>query len=237
MRDGSRLRFDPGLFARGLERLLYGATKILVLGAFVGWHLDSARAKLAPDSYLAAYAGCVSYGWHLYFQFAGWSDVAISVSNLIGRQPPENFRFPFLAHSPADFWTRWHATLSSFCRTTIYMPVAARTRSAVVGVVASLIVLGLWHELSLRYLVWASWHALAVVAFGRLETARRRRAAHRSLTGAGDASPFARAATLLAGILVTQHVVFLSFAFTSTPDLETGVRLFLELLTLGLLDL
>ena len=82
---------------------------------------------------------------------------------MMGLKLEENFRKPYLARDLIDFWDRWHMTLSHWCRDYIYVPLTAWSRSPVIGVLAAMLVLGLWHESSAYYILWACWQALGII--------------------------------------------------------------------------
>src|SRR5690606_22484260 len=98
----------------------------------------------------------------LYFKFSGYSDIAIGVSRLLGFRVMENFHYPFIAQNIGDFWKRWHISLSSWCRDYAYMPVWSRLRNGALAALASMLILGLWHELSWRYLAWGLYHGAGI---------------------------------------------------------------------------
>jgi alginate O-acetyltransferase complex protein AlgI len=212
VRDCRRRRWDRDLFSTGLERVLYGFVKIVVCANFlVEGKLAAWLAAWPVESWVAAYGGCLQYGLNLYLQFAGYSDVAIGIALMVGFRVPENFHWPFAACNIHDFWERWHITLSHWCRDYVFRPVAAATRSPYLGVVASMLVLGAWHELSWRYLAWGVYHGLGLV-FWRI---------YRSRFGA---PPDVRRRLVLwssaaAGWFVTMNFVILSFALTRATSL------------------
>jgi len=217
-RDERRRRWDGGLWAEGAERILYGFAKIVVLGNFVtvhrlgGWLAH--QTVLSP--WAAAYLGCLQAGLNLYFQFAGYSDVAIGLALMAGFRVEENFRWPFLACDIGDFWRRWHITLSEWCRDYLFYPVASATRSPYLGALASMLVLGLWHEFSPRYAVWGLTHGLAIALW---------QAGRRLSAGRVAAAP-APVRLALAGLgwLVTQNFVVLTFSITQAPSLGEAWR-------------
>ncbi len=128
---------------------------------------------LQPDyPSVAAYLSVVRFATNAYVQFAGFSDVAIGLSLLIGIRVPENFESPFLASNLNEFWKRYHISLSAWCRDYVFTPLLSLTRRPVVAVVGAMLVLGLWHEWSTHYLVWGAlqgvgaliWHRFGRVA-------------------------------------------------------------------------
>lgn len=161
-RSVERRRFDPQMLANGAERVLLGLAQATVLG---GWLMPWMTAKLAyyvPDGFFDLWAASVM-GWvSLYMVFAGFSSVAIGVSLMCGIKIEENFRMPFLATSLIDFWTRWHITLSFWCRDYVFQPVSVILRSPLIGLFAAMAAIGLWHETSFFYVLWAVWQTLGI---------------------------------------------------------------------------
>lgn len=158
LRDERRRRWDPVLFSTGLERILYGFVKIVVLGnALLTEKGGAVVVALQPDhSALAAYLGAWRFVLNAYAQFAGYSDVAIGLALLVGFRVPENFNAPFVAPNPNEFWRRYHITLSAWCRDYVFAPVLSLTRRPALAIAASMLVLGGWHEWSARYLLWGA---------------------------------------------------------------------------------
>ncbi len=178
VRDQRRQRWDPQLVADGLERVLYGLAKITVLSHWlVGVHLYNAvQLHLAvPRDAGTVLAECGLYGLQLYLSFAGCSDVAIGLGRVLGFRLPENFHWPFLQRNLSAFWESWHATLSLWCRQHVFLPVFSRSRRTIPALVASMLALAGWHELSGRYLAWGVYHAagLAVLRLYRVHAADR----------------------------------------------------------------
>lgn len=213
-RDRRRHRWDQGLFSEGLERILYGYVKITVLGnflvsqVFAQWAAEAA----APGTPLALYLLMLQIGFNLYFQFSGYSDVAIGFARLLGIRVMENFRWPFLQRNISDFWRAWHISLTSWSREYVHGGVVALTRRPALGVLATLVAIGLWHEISLRYLVWGLYHGLGIVVWQRLQPLWRRMPAVR-------ARPLRLLLDVASGLL-TLHFVLLGFLLVRQPDVE-----------------
>jgi alginate O-acetyltransferase complex protein AlgI len=211
-RDARRLRWSAAMVSEGLERILYGYAKIAVLGNFLvsqvyaGWAAEQAP----PGSPLALYLLMLQIGFNLYFQFAGYSDVAIGFARLLGFRVMENFDRPFLQKNISDFWRSWHISLTSWAREYVYGAVASLTRSPALAVLATLVAIGLWHEVSLRYLLWGCYHGAGIVLWQRLQPLWRRfpplhHPALRRVLNAGS-------------ILLTLHFVLLGFLLVRQPD-------------------
>ncbi len=112
------------------------------------------------------------YGLQLFFDFAGYSHIAIGSALLVGIRVRENFNSPFEAISPSDFWTRWHMSLSSWIRDYVFFPLAARWRSQggrLIAVVGAMCIFGAWHGLAATFLTWGLYHGLVLVTQRVLE--------------------------------------------------------------------
>jgi alginate O-acetyltransferase complex protein AlgI len=221
-----RRRWDPEMFSAGCERILYGYVKIVFIAMYlVSDKLAHEIGKLPPDTPLAAWLDCLRYGMNLYFQFAGYSDVAIGFGLLLGIRVGENFDYPFLARNISDFWRRWHISLSSWCRDYVYLPVLSVTRRPRLAIMASMLVLGGWHELSLRYLCWALYHGAGIALWHGFQ----------SLKGGRTLPTGTMAARVVdaAALLVTLNFVVLSFAITKEPDLGRALAVYATIFGTG----
>jgi alginate O-acetyltransferase complex protein AlgI len=165
LRDVRRRRWDAALASVGLERVLYGYVKVVVLGnALLTNKLGHLLTALEPQHpALATYLGILRFAGNAYVQFAGYSDIAIGLSLLLGFRTGENFAAPFLAPNLNDFWKRYHISLSQWCRDYVFSPLLSLTRRPMLAIAASMLVLGLWHEWSGRYLVWGALQGLGIL--------------------------------------------------------------------------
>ncbi|MBB5212111.1 MBOAT family protein [Microbulbifer hydrolyticus] len=160
-----RHRWDAELFSRGIERAIYGYVKVVIV---CGFFLQSywpywAAENIGAGTQLWQYLELVREGLTLYLLFSGFSDIAIAFSAMLGYRVGENFDAPYLAKNISDFWRKWHISLTSWSRDYIYKYVMARSRNPSIGVLASLVTIGMWHEVSLRYLAWAFYHWVGIV--------------------------------------------------------------------------
>ncbi len=171
VRDLRRRRWDAVKFSYGLERILFGYFKVTVLANYL------VTAKLARyverfdgDSFMQAYLDSIVSWADLYLQFSGYSDIAIGVAALAGFEIMENFRFPFLAKNINDFWSRWHLSLTSWCREYVFHPMLSLTRRSLLSVVLTMLILGLWHEISLRYILWGAYHTIGIAFWHQFQS-------------------------------------------------------------------
>lgn len=158
-------RWQPEQFFTGAERALFGAFVAVVLG---NWAMHRIAALLERDfrlwpSFAYEWAQSALYWAELYFTFAGLSSLAVGLALMAGLRIEENFVQPWRARSLVEFWTRWHITLSTWCRDYVFRPVAALTRRPALGVVLSMLAMGLWHGSSAYWLLWGLWQGLGLV--------------------------------------------------------------------------
>ncbi len=165
LRSARRNRWDATLFADGLERILYGYVKVIVIAnRLIAMQLPAVVSKLQPESPgLSIVLDSLVYGLYLYFAFAGFSDIAIGLSYLFGFRMCENFDHPFLKSNIGEFWQSWHMSLSSWCRQYVFLPCYANWRNLPFALVTTMAAIGLWHEFSVRFLLWGLYHGTGIL--------------------------------------------------------------------------
>lgn len=160
---------EPGDVSTGLWRMLTGAFKKIViadsLAPFAAPLLTGEPGKVK----LAALAlGLTAYAFRIYYDFSGYSDIAIGAARLFGFRVPENFRRPYLATSPAEFWRRWHMSLSSWIFDYVYRPLGGSRKGLVrtlVNLMAAMLVSGLWHGVGWNFVAWGAYHGVLLCAY------------------------------------------------------------------------
>jgi len=211
-RDVHRVRFEPALIAEGLERILYGYVKIGFLANYlVNGQLDALRTQFPPTSGLANYLYIVEGGLNLYFQFSGYADIAIGFARLLGFRVIENFNWPYLQKNLSDYWRNWHISLTSWCRDYVYTTMVSFVRSPAIGALTTLIVIGLWHEISFRFIVWGLYHGFGLIVWQRFQALKP----HLSPV----TSKPARAILTAISTVFTVHYVWFGFVIVRKPDL------------------
>ncbi len=151
-------------FEAGITRFIYGLTKKLLLANPLGEVADkifSLPADQLPA--LVAWTGVLSFSLQIYFDFSGYSDMAIGLGRMFGFTFPENFRYPYIARSLRDFWRRWHISLTTWLRDYLYIPMGGNRASnlrVTINLLTVFILCGLWHGASWNFLIWGLWHGL-----------------------------------------------------------------------------
>ncbi len=164
--EPSRYRVDWNNVALGLTIFLFGlAKKMLIadpLGEFVAPVFDAAARGEAVTA-AAAWGGALAYSGQLYFDFSGYSEMAIGLGLLFNLRLPINFAAPFRATSIVDFWRRWHVSLSRFLRDFVYVPLGGSRRGpsrTAVNLVATMTIGGLWHGAGWTFIAWGAWNGV-----------------------------------------------------------------------------
>lgn len=225
--DQRRMRWNAALFSEGLERILYGYVKIafianlLIATRLTGW----IEAGIAPGSREALYLTMIAKGLNGYFQFAGYSDVAIGFARLLGFKVMENFDNPLTKPNVQRFWGAWHMSLTSWCRDYVYTPIFSLTRWRGIGILASMAVLGLWHEFTPRYLAFGLYNGAAIVLWHQW-----RRLAGERLEAVLKGRPILTRLWYGVSVLVTLHVLFLGFVLVQHDRLGESLAVWAALL-------
>ena len=157
--------FDWPQFAQGARRFMVGMSMKVLIADSLAPVADLAFSLPAP-TLADSWAGCIAYSLQLFFDFAGYSGMAIGLGLMLGFRFPENFRQPYLASSIQDFWRRWHLSLSSWIRDYLYIPFGGNRVGALriyVNLLLTMAIAGLWHGGdSWNFLLWGAAHGAAL---------------------------------------------------------------------------
>jgi alginate O-acetyltransferase complex protein AlgI len=199
--------------ARGFAKKMLGAD---LLAGYVDLVYASPGEFGALNHLLAVYA----YAFQIYFDFSGYSDIAIGTARTLGFRVPENFRLPYLARGPADFWTRWHISLSTWLRDYLYIALGGSRISrwkTYRNLAITMLLGGLWHGAAWGFVLWGAFHGAWL-------------AIHRALFRDRSVFPVPR----LISVLVTFHLVcfaWVLFRAHSLADALTVYRAFADFAT------
>ena len=154
------------LFAEGARRFVCGLGKKVLLANNIGLLWEAASAQADP-TVLAAWLGVIAFGFQIYFDFSGYSDMAIGLGRMLGFHFPENFRYPFLAGSITDFWRRWHISMGSWFRDYVYIPLGGN-RGGLARQLRNIAVVwlltGFWHGASWNFVLWGAYFGVLLAA-------------------------------------------------------------------------
>lgn len=147
-------------FAEGIFRFVTGLAKKIVLANGVGVIADEIfNAPYHEHTVLTAWLGILCYTLQIYFDFGGYSDMAIGLGKMFGFDFLENFNLPYISTSITEFWQRWHISLSSFFKDYVYIPLGGNRRGNVYFNLSVVFFLtGMWHGAAWNFIVWGLWH-------------------------------------------------------------------------------
>lgn len=229
----SLFRFSPVLLVEGGARIAIGIFKKFVVADTLALiSLNPTNAEQA-DSTLALWLFLYVFSFRLYFDFSGYSDIAIGLGYLLGIRLPENFDRPYLKENLTAFWQSWHMTLSNWARFYVFSPLSRgmlrwkmRPSTTVIVLIAHLstmLVIGLWHGITVNFVLWGLWHGIGLFMH-KLWSDNTRRTYRQVMQNSRQ-----KVAWTLAGWLLTFHFVTLGWVWFSLPDFETASTVFLKL--------
>ena len=168
----------------GFKIFLAGLAKKLLLANPLGQMWEALSQAPADNGVAGSWIGIAAFAFQIYFDFSGYSDMAIGIGRMMGFKFLENFDYPYTARSITDFWRRWHISLSTWFRMYVYVPLGGNRKGAVRQVVNLLVVwflTGLWHGASWNFALWGLYYAVLLIieklfllkALGQLPKAAR----------------------------------------------------------------
>ena len=161
----TRRRTSLAQCGQGLERVILGLSKKVLLANNLGLLADAVNAMPAP-SMLSAWLGAVAYAMQIYFDFSGYSDMAIGMGRMLGFSFAENFDYPYQARSVTEFWRRWHISLSGWFRDYVYIPLGGnrvRPGRHMLNLLVVWMLTGLWHGASYNFVLWGLYYGALLI--------------------------------------------------------------------------
>lgn len=224
--DETRRRFSAESFSRGVMQFSIGLAKKVLLADTLALAVNYGYENIAALDAPAALAAAVGYTLELYFDFSGYSDMAIGVGKMFRIEIPENFNSPYRATSVKDFWKRWHMTLSRFLQTYVYFPLGGSRKGKLrtfVNTMITFLVSGLWHGANWTFVFWGFLHGLGVAVAGIVgnRKASGEKNAGRKLQGKGIRN---RALRLLCQFATFAYVC-MAFVFFRADSIQDGFLL------------
>jgi alginate O-acetyltransferase complex protein AlgI len=167
-RDRARRWLDRALLPAAFGFLIIGLYKKAVLADGIAPFADRVfdGANTAVPAFQDAWIGALAYTFQIYFDFSGYSDMAVGIALLFGIRLPLNFNSPYRATSIIDFWRRWHITLSRFIRDYVYIPLGGNRKGKTrryVNLLAAMLLAGLWHGVGWTFVIWGGLHGLLLI--------------------------------------------------------------------------
>lgn len=152
-------------FYHGMVRFVVGLSKKVLIANTLASQVDEIFAQNVTNiTQATAWIGAIMYALQIYFDFSGYSDMAIALGRMFGFTFLENFNLPYISTSVREFWRRWHISLSTWFRDYVYIPLGGNRRGNVYcNLLVVFFLTGLWHGASLNFIVWGLWHGLFLI--------------------------------------------------------------------------
>jgi alginate O-acetyltransferase complex protein AlgI len=151
----------------GFIRFFTGLARKVLIANTLGEYADSIfNSSIVHLSSADVWLGAIAYTFQLYFDFAGYSDMAIGIGKLLGFDFPENFNFPYISQSITEFWQRWHITLGSWMKRYLYIPLGGNklsTTRTFLNLWIVFLISGFWHGAAWNFIFWGIWHGSFIV--------------------------------------------------------------------------
>src|SRR5262245_14470832 len=214
-------------FAYGVRRFVIGLAKKVLIANVVAGPADRIFAMPAAQLSTAhAWLAIVCYTLQIYFDFSGYSDMAIGLGRMFGFTFPENFNYPYIASSVRDFWRRWHISLSTWFRDYLYIPLGGARRSQArqyANLITVFFLCGLWHGASWSFVVWGLFHGTFLV----IERRGSEKAVAEADAGqaAGPTLTVRRVGAIALARIYTLTVVLVGWVFFRADTLAHAVRM------------
>lgn len=162
--DERKVSFDN--FSNGMLRFLKGLYKKVLIANVIGMLFDTISSDISNISLLTAWLGAIAFSLQIYFDFSGYSDMAIGLGKMLGFDFLENFNYPYMANSITDFWKRWHISLSTWFKDYVYIPLGGNKKGIRRTIINLLIVwalTGIWHGASYNFIIWGLYYGILLI--------------------------------------------------------------------------
>jgi D-alanyl-lipoteichoic acid acyltransferase DltB (MBOAT superfamily) len=225
--------------------VLGAASKRLVIGLLKKFVIADLLAMIALNAVNAGQINSTGWAWvlvyayafQIFFDFSGYTDIAISMGLLIGIKLPENFNAPYLKPNLTQFWNNWHMTLTQWFRAYFFNPFTRALRSSknpvpvwaviLITQLATMTLIGLWHGITINFVLWGLWHGLGIFIQNRWSDWTK------PLSARIQQKPFLNKVVTLFTILLTFQFVALGWVWFALPSMDLSLQVFGRLFGLG----
>lgn len=213
----------------GVRQIIWGFFKKIVIADQLAVHVDTIFADIGSQSGATLLVGAVFFAFQIYCDFSGYTDIAIGSARLFGFNLVVNFRYPYFSRDIAEFWRRWHMSLTTWFRDYVYIPLGGSQVSTAMtlrNVLLVFLLSGLWHGANWTFVLWGALHALYFMPL--ILRGRNRR--HLDDVAAGNVWPSARE---FASIISTFLATCIAWVFFRAPTVSDALNYLSHMLTPG----
>jgi len=151
-------------FSYGIERFIIGLGKKAIIANTMASMVDAIWNNGATEnSWIVAWVGSIGYTLQIFFDFSGYSDMAIGLGRMFGFHFNENFNLPYISKSISEFWRRWHISLSSWFRDYVYIPLGGNRKNVYLNLSIVFLLTGIWHGAAWHFILWGVWNGFFIL--------------------------------------------------------------------------
>lgn len=221
----------------GGERLLIGLFKKFILADTLAMIALNGQNALQVQGGAWLWLLLLAFSFQIFFDFSGYTDIAIGMGHLMGIRLPENFNTPYLKPNLTRFWDNWHITLTQWFRAYFFNPMTRLLRTKarllpawtviLITQLSTMVLIGLWHGMTLNFILWGLWHGLGLFINNRWSSVARP-----LMTRAREKPALSRMVTVLSTLLTFTYVS-LGWVWFALPDVSTSIKVFAGLFGIG----
>jgi alginate O-acetyltransferase complex protein AlgI len=225
---------DSGNLAWGGKRILIGAFRKFVIADSLALIALNAQNAAQVNSSIWAWVLLYAYALRIYFDFSGYTDIALGLGRLVGFKLPENFESPYLKQNLTTFWNSWHMTLAQWFRAYFFNPLTRFLRTTrfnpptwaiiMIGQISTMLLIGLWHGVTWNFAIWGVWHGLGLFIHNRWSGWIRPR------IGNLESRPGMNRILQASGWFLTFNYVTLGWVWFALPNTELALGIYQKLL-------
>ncbi len=206
-------------FTAGIERFIIGLGKKAIIANTLAETVDTIWGNgAASNVWYIAWLGSICYTLQIFFDFSGYSDMAIGLGRMFGFHFCENFNLPYISKSITEFWRRWHISLSSWFRDYVYIPLGGNRKHVYLNLAIVFLLTGIWHGASYHYVVWGVWNGAFMLIERRLGVGKKSK-----LSSTKESEPPRIGRTIVSKIY-TLFVVNLGWVIFRAPSTKEAVQ-------------
>lgn len=219
----------------GVRRFILGLFKKLIIADTLALNVNFIfGSDPKTNSIMVAWLGALLYAMQIFFDFSGYSDMAIGMGRIFGFHFLENFNYPYISRSITEFWRRWHISLSSFFRDYVYIPLGGNRKHVYFNLAMVFLLTGVWHGAYYTFIAWGVWHGFFIVLERVIRNVRGKRIVHEEAKKPG---PIRSAITSAVSYVYTMAVVLIGWVMFRTPTVPYGVQYLLSMVGLNNISL
>ena len=194
----------------GIERFIVGLGKKAVIANTMGELCDSIWGAAENSFCSVLWLGSIAYTLQIFFDFSGYSDMAIGIGRMLGFHFNENFNLPYISKSITEFWRRWHISLSTWFRDYVYIPLGGNRKRVYLNLSIVFLLTGIWHGAAWNFVLWGVWNGVFILVERVIGKRRGKK-------------EFPKAAQI-AGKVYTLFIVNMGWVLFRAPDISTAVK-------------